>query len=115
MAVVASPGAPNVQFSGAIDTLVPARIHPHAEAVLREGLSNALRHSQSTNISVSVAAGDDFTITISDDGTGMSDNQRRSGLANLDRRAEQCGGRCTVGPGEHGGTTLIWRVRLRGH
>lgn len=108
-----SPVAPNVQFSGAIDTLVPARIHPHAEAVLREGLSNALRHSQSTNITVAVAADDDFTIKISDDGTGMSGNPRRSGLANLDRRAEQCAGRCTVGPGEDGGTTLIWRVPLR--
>lgn len=97
-----SPVAPNVQFSGPIDTLVPARIHPHAEAVLREGLSNALRHSQSEKISVSVSAGDEFTIEIVDDGIGLPDAPRRSGLTNLERRAQQCGGRCSIGPGEIG-------------
>ncbi|MBC2591329.1 sensor histidine kinase [Rhodococcus aetherivorans] len=107
-----SPVAPNVQFAGAIDTLVPARIHPHAEAVLREGLSNALRHSQSEKISVSVTAGDEFTIEIVDDGIGLPDTPRRSGLANLERRAQQCGGRCSTGPGERGGTRVLWQVPL---
>ncbi|WP_040783199.1 sensor histidine kinase [Rhodococcus ruber] len=107
-----SPVAPNVQFSGPIDTLVPARIHPHAEAVLREGLSNALRHSQSEKISVSVTAGDEFTIEIVDDGIGLPDAPRRSGLANLDRRAQQCGGCCSIGPGATGGTRVVWQVPL---
>lgn len=107
-----SPVAPNVQFSGPIDTLVPARIHPHAEAVLREGLSNALRHSQSEKISVSVTAGDEFTIEIVDDGIGLPDAPRRSGLANLDRRAQQCGGCCNIGPGATGGTRVVWQVPL---
>ncbi|KOS55861.1 GAF domain-containing protein [Rhodococcus rhodochrous] len=107
-----SPVAPNVQFSGPIDTLVPARIHPHAEAVLREGLSNALRHSQSEKISVSVTAGDEFTIEIVDDGIGLPDAPRRSGLANLDRRAQQCGGCCSIGPGATGGTRVVWQAPL---
>ncbi len=107
-----SPVAPNVQFSGPIDTLVPARIHPHAEAVLREGLSNALRHSQSEKISVSVSAGDEFTIEIVDDGIGLPDAPRRSGLTNLERRAQQCGGRCSIGPGATGGTRVVWQAPL---
>jgi len=104
---------PNVQFTGAIDTLVPARIHPHAEAVLREGLSNALRHAGAATITVAVDAADHLTIRICDDGVGVPDNPRRSGLDNLVRRAEQCGGTCTVLPGAGAGTELTWRVPLR--
>ncbi len=104
--------APNVQFVGPIDTLVPMRIHPHAEAVLREGLSNALRHSQSDNISVSVSVQDDFRIEILDDGTGLPDTPRRSGLANLERRAVQCGGSCEIGPAQPRGTRVLWTVPL---
>ncbi|MDJ0484584.1 histidine kinase, partial [Rhodococcus pyridinivorans] len=104
--------APNVQFVGPIDTLVPMRIHPHAEAVLREGLSNALRHSQSDNISVSVSVQDDFRIEILDDGTGLPDMPSRSGLANLERRAVQCGGSCEIGPAHPRGTRVLWAVPL---
>ncbi|TQC49153.1 GAF domain-containing protein [Rhodococcus sp. WS4] len=106
-----SPIAPNVQFSGAIDTLVPARIHQHAEAVLREALSNALRHARATTIDISVAADDDLAVTVTDDGIGIADGARRSGLDNLDRRAEQCGGTCTV-DATGGGTVVRWRVPL---
>ena len=106
-----SPIAPNIQFSGAIDTLVPSRIHQHAEAVLREALSNALRHARATTIDISVAAGDDLTVTVADDGIGIADGARRSGLDNLDRRAEHCGGACTV-DAEGGGTVVTWRVPL---
>ncbi|RVW02978.1 GAF domain-containing sensor histidine kinase [Rhodococcus xishaensis] len=104
---------PNVQFTGAIDTLVPARIHPHAEAVLREGLSNALRHAGASTINVAIDAADQLTIRIRDDGVGVPDNPRRSGLDNLVRRAEQCGGSCSVLPGVDHGTELIWRVPLK--
>ena len=110
---VHSSVAPNVQFVGPIDTLVPHRIHPHAEAVLREGLSNALRHSQSENITVSVRAADDFVIEIVDDGTGLPDTPRRSGLANLERRAQQCGGTFAVGAGDAGGTRVRWQAPLQ--
>lgn len=103
---------PNVQFTGAIDTLVPTRIHPHAEAVLREGLSNALRHAGASTVTVAIDAADHLTIRICDDGVGVPDNPRRSGLNNLARRAEQCGGNCTVLPGAGGGTELTWRVPL---
>lgn len=110
---VHSSVAPNVQFIGPIDTLVPQRIHPHAEAVLREGLSNALRHSQSENISVAVSAEDEFAIEIVDDGIGLSTTPpRRSGLANLEARALQCGGWFRVGSGNDRGTRLRWQVPL---
>ncbi len=106
-----SPLAPNVQFSGAIDTLVLAHIHQHAEAVLREALSNVLRHARATTIDVSVVAGDDLTITVADDGIGITGSTARSGLDNLERRAEHCGGTCTF-DARSPGTVVTWRVPL---
>lgn len=103
---------PTVQFSGPIDTVVPAPVGAHAEAVLREGLSNARRHAHASAIAVSVTAADDFTITVVDDGIGMSGTETRSGLANLERRASACGGRCDVHTPASGGTALTWRVPL---
>ncbi|TJZ74365.1 GAF domain-containing protein [Rhodococcus oryzae] len=103
---------PTVQFSGPIDTLVPAPVHPHAEAVLREGLSNARRHASASSIAVSITAAEEFTIAITDDGVGMSGDEPRSGLANLDRRAATCAGRCEVTAAVGGGTVLTWRVPM---
>ncbi|MFI6429519.1 GAF domain-containing protein [Rhodococcus oryzae] len=103
---------PTVQFSGPIDTLVPAPVHPHAEAVLREGLSNARRHASASSIAVSITAAEEFTIAITDDGVGMSGDEPRSGLANLDRRAATCAGRCEVTAAIGGGTVLTWRVPM---
>jgi len=58
-----------------------------------------------------VAAGDDLVVTVADDGIGIADGARRSGLDNLDRRAEHCGGTCTVDSGG-GGTVVTWQVPL---
>lgn len=103
---------PSVQFAGPIDTLVPAAIAPHAEAVLREGLSNARRHADATSLAVRVSADQDLTIVIEDDGVGMTGAEPRSGLANLEKRAAVCGGHCEARPRRGGGTTLTWRVPL---
>ncbi|NMM89307.1 histidine kinase [Rhodococcus sp. SRB_17] len=112
-ATAQSAVTPSVQFSGAIDTLVKAGIHPHAEAVLREGLSNVLRHAQADTITISVTANLEFAITIDDDGNGIPEGVHKSGLHNLERRAEHCGGTCTIGNREPQGTRLVWRVPLR--
>ncbi|KJF21302.1 histidine kinase [Rhodococcus sp. ACPA4] len=112
-ATAQSAVTPSVQFSGAIDTLVKAGIHPHAEAVLREGLSNVLRHAQADTITISVTADLEFAITIDDDGKGIPVGVHKSGLHNLERRAEHCGGTCTIGNRSPNGTRLVWRVPLR--
>ncbi|TXG92961.1 GAF domain-containing protein [Rhodococcus rhodnii] len=107
-----SPFAPNVRFSGAIDTLVHPRVHGHAEAVLRESLSNALRHAQATSIDITATADtESFTVTVSDDGIGMGDTTRRSGLDNVERRAEQCGGHVVI-ESTPTGTVITWTVPL---
>jgi signal transduction histidine kinase len=50
-------------------------------------------------------------VSIEDDGVGMADVQRRSGLANLRTRAEARGGTLELLAGP--GTRLCWRVPRR--
>ncbi|ASR36500.1 histidine kinase [Prauserella marina] len=105
--------SPSMRVSGAVDTFVPPTLAEHAEAVLREGLSNALRHSGADDIVVTVDANPrELTIEVADNGVGISGGGHRGGLDNLQRRAEQSGGTVSVVSGEHGGTIMRWRVPL---
>jgi signal transduction histidine kinase len=105
--------SPSVRMSGAIDTAVSARYFEHAEAVVREGVSNAIRHGEATEVTVSVEADDELTIDVTDNGIGMDPSSTRSGLRNLEKRAAQCSGSLHVCPLESGGTWLRWQVPLR--
>jgi signal transduction histidine kinase len=85
----------------------------HAEAVATEAISNAIRHSGASKLTIEVSAADMFTLTISDNGHGVpADNRRRSGLANLEHRAEQLGGRCEITSSSTHGTRVHWTVPL---
>ncbi|MCP2242339.1 sensor histidine kinase [Lentzea aerocolonigenes] len=102
-----------VKMSGPVDTLVPDDIAAHAEAVLREALSNAVRHGLATKATVTVdATADRFTLDVVDNGVGIDLGAARSGLRNLERRAAESGGHLTVDPVPNGGTLLRWQVPL---
>ncbi|GAB1514796.1 sensor histidine kinase [Actinophytocola sp. KF-1] len=105
---------PSVRISGAVDTLVPEALAAHATAVLREAVSNAVRHSHAASIVVTVEAGADLIIDVVDDGVGMPPGVARSGLLGVERRAGKCGGMAVVVPGPEGGTRLTWRAPLAG-
>ncbi|GAB3744059.1 GAF domain-containing protein [Amycolatopsis oliviviridis] len=103
---------PSVRIAGAVDTLVPPELYEHAEAVVREALSNALRHSGADEISVTVEADRELAIEVSDNGVGLPSSGRRSGLDNLSQRAERCGGHAEFTGRAGGGTRIVWRVPL---
>ena len=88
----------------------------HVDAVVREGVSNALRHSGADRIEVRVAAeprAGELIVEISDDGRGIDPGSRRSGLENLRMRATEWEGDFAVEPGINGrGTRLRWQVPL---
>ncbi|MFI7673700.1 GAF domain-containing sensor histidine kinase [Actinophytocola sp. NPDC049390] len=104
--------SPAVRISGAVDTLVPQQVAEHALAALREGVSNAVRHAHASDIVVTVEAGADLVVGVTDNGVGMPPDVARSGLLHLERRARECGGAVTVCPNPDGGTRLVWRVPL---
>lgn len=100
-----------VQFIGPL-SVVGSTLADHAEAVVREAVSNAVRHAHAGTVSVTVRVEDDFSIEVVDDGCGMPDEVTPSGLNNLRRRAAEMGGHLTVDGVADGGTVLRWTAPL---
>jgi signal transduction histidine kinase len=103
---------PTVRMTGTVDNSVPDDVGEHAEAVVREAVSNAVRHARAKELTVTVEAGEALTITVVDDGVGMPAQVARSGLRNLEQRATGLGGTCSVTAEHGGGTRLTWQVPL---
>ena len=99
------------QFIGPL-SVVDATLADHAEAVVREAVSNAVRHAHATTLTVTVKVEDELSIEVVDNGRGMSDRTKRSGLANMHYRAQQVGGTFTVDTAPKGGTSLRWSAPL---
>jgi len=94
-------------------TAVAGELAEHAEAVTAEAISNALRHSGGSRLTVEVSVADMFILNVIDNGCGIpAGNSRRSGLANMTRRAEQIGGTCEVTNPPEGGTRVHWIAPL---
>ena len=104
----------SLRLTGHLDGGVPGDIGEDMLHALREALSNAARHGKATGAEVNIEAGNELSLRVRDNGSGMTATSRRSGLANLAQRAEYYGGTLTVGPAEGGGTELCWRVPLPG-
>jgi signal transduction histidine kinase len=97
-------------------TAVGGELAEHAEAVTAEAVSNAVRHSGASRLTVEVSVGDMFTLDIVDNGCGIPvDNPRRSGRENMLYRAEQVGGRCEISNQPAGGTRVHWAAPLTDH
>jgi signal transduction histidine kinase len=111
---------PRVRFTGPIDAVVPDAVVDDIVAVLREALSNVARHANASRADVEVtASATDVAIEVTDDGVGIGDASRRSGLANLRLRAERHGGTLELthatprdGHPIAKGTRLRWTIPL---
>jgi signal transduction histidine kinase len=109
---------PHVAIDGPLDSAVPQAVGEQLLAVLRETLSNAARHANATAVSITVTAThSDVMLEVLDNGIGLPAGGRRSGLANLARRASDLGGcfeaRATDSHSATGSGTIVeWRVPL---
>ncbi len=120
MAAVPLGFTPSHRFVGPVDTAVGDLTGKNLIAALRETLSNAFRHARATRIEVVVDATvtlpdgrPGVRLTVADDGVGIPEGGRRSGLHNLERRAETVGGTSLIGPGigrNGGGTAVLWEA-----
>ena len=79
-------------------------------SIIHNTLTNVLRHSQATEVSVELAFGQEGTdLTISDNGVGLPGDysERGEGFLSMLDSAEQMGGRIEVSSGQQGqGTTV---------
>ncbi|MGW0870832.1 sensor histidine kinase [Streptomyces sp. NPDC002740] len=111
---------PSHRFVGPVDTRVGELVGSNLVAALREALSNAFRHAGASRVDVVVDATATLPdgrpgvrLTVADDGVGIPEGGRRSGLRNLVRRAEALGGDSAHGPGigaDGAGTTVVWQA-----
>ena len=112
--------SPEFTIADPNDADVPVRVADDAVAVVREALSNVAKHSDASAAMVAVEVTDKrFRIKIRDDGRGISTSvSRRSGLANLETRAQMHGGHFSIRSGvrdsygRRWSTVLYWDVPL---
>jgi signal transduction histidine kinase len=105
--------APSIRFGSGLEQQVSDELADQLLTVLREALSNAARHACASRVEIDVEAGSELALRVTDDGTGIGPQTRRSGLANLAERAEQLGGTLRTGPADEtagSGAALEWRV-----
>ncbi|WP_326834993.1 GAF domain-containing sensor histidine kinase [Amycolatopsis rhabdoformis] len=103
-----APLHPTVSMSGPLDT-VPPHLAEHVEAVVREAVSNTVRHSGAATLTVSVVVRDGaIKVSVIDDGAGLPAELEPSGLGNLRDRAEALGGTFTVESRIGEGVRLDW-------
>ncbi len=108
--------APSLRLGAGLRTLNSEELTEQVLAVLREALSNMARHAGASRADVTVDISEDgiLSVLVTDDGTGIPAEGRRSGLRNLADRAVKLGGELLLGPvdpdAERPGTRLAWRV-----
>ena len=98
----------HVTYTGALDTL-PQRIVDDAAQLVRESLSNSLRHSAADRITIEIHGGDDrLALLISDNGVGFDPAGVAwgLGLTNLRERATRAGGQISIDSNAGTGTTV---------
>lgn len=100
-----------VHFVGPV-SVVDAALADHAEAVVREAVSNAVRHGRPRTLTVNVRVEDELSLEVVDDGCGMPADVTASGLNNLRARAAAVGGRLLLEEAPGGGTVLRWVAPL---
>jgi len=103
-------------FPVRLDYQLPPRIVPSHQAIqllqiAREALSNALKHSGASEVTVTaVQLGRQVKVSISDNGCGVPDNAERTnhyGLIIMRDRAQSLRGDCQVRRRESGGTEVV--------
>ncbi|MEV3980348.1 histidine kinase [Nonomuraea sp. NPDC049758] len=92
------------------DPAVPAHLKDAVYRVVRESLTNVLRHAGPTRASVRLADGPcAFVLEVADRGAGWNGAAEGRGLAGMRAHVTEAGGRLTAGPREGGGFQVTAR------
>jgi len=99
---------PDLRVRDEVEELPPDLVHDLV-AVVRELVTNVVRHAGATRLTVEVTVQGDVRVVVTDDGRGLPSIPVRSGLANLADRAERRNGHMTCSSGGPG-TRVTWTV-----
>jgi signal transduction histidine kinase len=106
--------APNVTFAGLLDLEFDESLTADVIATVRETLTNVAKHAHATSVKVDVEiVHNELTINVVDNGVGIDNPGRASGIANLSARAHNQRGSFVVAPAPGGGTVASWKVMTR--
>ncbi|HEY9110003.1 MAG TPA: ATP-binding protein [Roseateles sp.] len=101
-----------------IEHTFQARSYVQTTRILRESVSNIIKHSGATNATISAAIQEgDFVLTIQDNGQGIPTEldgrlDRGHGMASMKSRAKQMHGQCLVESGPGWGTVIRLTIPL---
>lgn len=104
----------DVQLGSVVDgvTLTPG-LSLAAYRIVQEALTNVVKHSAATRVTVTVdRKGDTLDIKVEDDGRGLIPSSGGHGLRGIRERAELYGGTLHVGPSSRGGVLIAARLPI---
>ena len=107
---------PSLRLGAGLGAGLDPEVAEQVLATLREALSNAARHADASQVDVTVDVDPDgmLAVQVTDDGTGIPADGRRSGLRNLDRRADKLGGELRLEPASPGAARPGTRLDMAG-
>jgi signal transduction histidine kinase len=85
---------------------LPASLETAVYYVIAEALTNAIKHSDASEISIAITTGEKLRASIADDGIGNADPGSGSGLTGLLDRVDALGGRFDLDSPPQGGTRI---------
>jgi len=95
-----------VEVTGDVEE-VPAYLREAFAFIVREGVTNVIRHSSATSCRIHIGPS---SVEITDDGTGQAAPAAGAGLSGLRQRVSAVGGELTTGPLDEGGFRLRARI-----
>jgi signal transduction histidine kinase len=107
--------APHFSSSGPVELFVGDEIGGEVIAVVRELMSNVVKHARARTCCVDLSLVDGrLVVTVQDNGRGVGALSRRSGLDNIGERAERLDGRFDLSDAVPHGTLARWTVPISG-
>jgi signal transduction histidine kinase len=88
----------------------PDTVHDTLIRIVREAVSNAIRHGAARTVTVRLSSAHGLEMTIEDDGTGLPNGTpggRGFGLVSMSERAHALGGSVEIGPHPQGGVRVV--------
>lgn len=82
---------------------IPRQLRSHVSWILRELLTNVLRHAHASGVWVSLSS---QMVSVDDDGDGLQNAAEGHGLRGMRERARLIGASCQVGQSKLGGTSV---------